>query len=98
MSDYEYTGPRIPRTPENEAHVRLRFNREVDSIVELRFDEAVKVWAAANEGRYPDKVQIRRHISAELQTLCRALDGWGAVRPDTILGSDLKFRFGDLFG
>ena len=29
--------------------------------------------------------------------LCRALDGWGAVEPDTVLGPDSKYQFGDLF-
>lgn len=97
MNDYEYSGPRIPRTPENEAMVRYRFNTEVQAIVNFRFDEAVKAWAMSNEGKYPDRDQLSRDIAAELMTLCRALDGWGAVEPETILGSDLKYRFGDLF-
>lgn len=97
MSDYEYTGPRIPRTRKNEALARLRFHREVESIVAFRFDEALKAWAVVNEGRFPDKDEITREVIAELETLCRALDGWGAVPPDTILGPDWKYELGDLF-
>ncbi len=97
MSDYEYNGPRIPRTPVNEARVRERFQKEVEAIVTFRFDEAMKAWAATNEGRFPSRVEIAQVVTAELETLCRALDGWGAVEPATILGSDLRYRFGDLF-
>ncbi|MBK6761761.1 MAG: hypothetical protein IPG68_00040 [Micrococcales bacterium] len=98
MSDYEYNGPRVPRTPVNEAKVRHRFHKEVESIVAYRFDEAMKAWAVSNEGRFPNRDQITRDINAELETLCRALDGWGAVPPDTILGPDWKYELGDLFG
>jgi hypothetical protein len=96
VSDYEYNGPRIPRTPANEAEVRYRFNKEVEAIVDFQFQEAVQAWAMANEGKYPDRDQLSKGIAAELMTLCRALDGWGAVSPDTILGSEWKYEF-DIF-
>jgi hypothetical protein len=43
------------------------------------------------------KGRITREITAELETLCRALDGWGAVDPDTILGPNWKYELGDMF-
>lgn len=97
MSHYEYNGPRVPRTQVNEQHVQLRFRREVEAIAVTRFKEAVKVWALADEGRFPDKKQIRRQVAAELETLCRGLDGWGAVDPATILGTDWMYQLGDTF-
>lgn len=97
MSDYEYNGPRVPRTLVNEARVRRRFHEEVNAVVAFRFDEAMKAWAQTNEGRFPSRDQIAREITSELETLCRALDGWGAVEPDTVLGPDWKYKFGDLF-
>lgn len=97
MSDYEYTGPRVPRTPANEQMVRLRFNRRVEAIASVRFKEAVKVWAEADEGVFPDMDQIRRQVAAELQVLCRGLDGWGAVDPDTVLDPEWMYQLGDTF-
>ncbi len=97
MSDYEYTGPRIPRTTENERRVRHRFHRTVESVTAARYDEAVRAWAAANQGPFPSKDEIAREFTAELQTLCLALDGWGAVDPDDIMEPEWKRELGDLF-
>lgn len=97
MSEHEYNGPRIPRTPHNETQVRLRFRRHVEAVAGARFDEAMKAWAAADDGRFPNKDQIRREVAAELETLCRALDGWGAVTPDTMLGPDWEYDLRELF-
>lgn len=77
MSAYEYSGPRVPRTQANEQRVQLRFRKEVEAIAETQFKEAVKLWALADEGMFPDKEQIRRQVAAELETLCWGLDGWG---------------------
>jgi hypothetical protein len=97
MSDYEYSGPRIPRTPANEHVVRLRFRRQVDAVASLRFKDAVKAWADTDDGAFPDKERIRRQVIAELHTLCRALDGWGSVDPDTILEPEWMRQLGDSF-
>ncbi len=94
MSDYEFNGPRIPRTPVNEAKVRLRFRRTVGAVTAARYDEAVRAWAAANDGPFPRKGQIAREVAAELQTLCLALDGWGAVDPDDIMEPEWKRELG----
>jgi hypothetical protein len=94
MSDDEYTGPRIPRTLENEHQVRLRFRRTVGVVTAARYDEAVRTWAAANQGPFPSKEQITREVTAELETLCLALDGWGAVDPDDIMEPEWKRELG----
>ena len=97
MSDYEYNGPRVPRTHKNEIEVRRRFLWKARAITDVRCDEAVQAWAEADEGRFPDKKQIMQEVSAELETLCRALDAWGAVDPDFVLGPEQAFPdFGDM--
>ena len=94
MTDYEYAGPRIPRTLENEHQLRLRFRRTVGVVTAARYDEAVRTWAAANQGPFPSKEQITREVTAELETLCLALDGWGAVDPDDIMEPEWKRELG----
>lgn len=94
MSDYEYAGPRVPRTPVNEAKVRLRFRRTVEAVTSARYDDAVRAWAATNQGPFPSKDEIAREVTAELQTLCLALDGWGAVDPDDIMEPEWKSELG----
>ena len=94
MSDCEYTGPRIPRTPKNESKVRRRFRRTVEAVCAARYDQAVKAWAAANQGPFPSKDEIRREVTAEIETLCLALDGWGAVDPDDIMEPEWRRELG----
>lgn len=97
MSDYEYAGPRVPRTPENEEIVRSRFDRAVAANVNFKLDTAMEAWAEADEGSFPDREQITRAAIAELEVLCRALDGWAAVDPDEVLGPERRPRLGRFF-
>lgn len=97
MSDHRYNGPRVPQTPENEAKVRARFNAKVETIADSRHEAAVKAWAEANEGRFPDKDQITRGVAAELETLCRALDGWGGVDPNDVMEAEWNPKLDGFF-
>ena len=97
MTDYEYAGPRIPRTPENEEIVRARFDAALTANVEFKLQLAMEVWAEADQGSFPDKRQITRTATAELEVLCRALDGWAAVDPEEVLGPKHRPQLGGFF-
>jgi hypothetical protein len=94
VNDYEYSGPRIPRTPETEHRVRRRFQGTVKAVTAARYDEAVRAWALANHGSFPSKEQITREVTTELETLCLALDGWGAVDPDYVMEPEWRRELG----
>jgi hypothetical protein len=91
MSDYEYSGPRVPRTARNEFEVNQRFRYLVTGITDIRYREAINAWAASDEGAFPTRAQIEREVVAELETVCRGLDGWGAVNPDSVFPPEPLF-------
>lgn len=57
----------------------------------------MKAWAQSDAGDFPDKNQMKREVIAELETLCRGLDGWGAVDPNDVMEPEWNPEFGECF-
>jgi hypothetical protein len=67
----------------------------IGEITNRKFQEAVALWAATNDGPYPDRSAIWREAVQEVEILCLGLDGWGAVDPVSVLGPEYThFDFG----
>lgn len=79
--DNGFTGPRVTRTPEAEAAVRIRYQRAVQHAADRRFRDAVQRWAADDDLGFPDYDQTVASVAAEVDTVCRALGPWAAVDP-----------------
>lgn len=86
MAEYQFSGPRIARTAASESSVRARAHQLIRAIAEEKHRQAVARWAADNSGQFPTRSQAEQEAIAEFQVLCRGLDGWAAVDPDTVLG------------
>lgn len=86
VSEYQYTGPRIPRNAVTVAQVRRRAYTLIAEITDRKYRAAVAMWAVSNDGPYPDRQALGREAEREVELLCFGLDGWGAVDPIDVLG------------
>jgi hypothetical protein len=86
MKDHQYNGPRVRRTPLAEHQVKMRADELIEAQARLRYADAIREWSQQSTGRFPDRAAILAQVREELETVCRALDGWAAVDPDEVFG------------
>lgn len=91
MDDYIYSGPRVRRTPQSVAAVTWRANRLIEAETQRRYEAAKQQWATESTGSFPDVEAIAASVTADLETVCRALDGWAAVDPETVFGPEWRW-------
>lgn len=95
MTEYNYSGPRVPRNAHTVSAVRRRATRLIEEITASKFNAAVADWAVTNDGPFPDRAALHQEAIREVEILCRGLDGWGAVDPDDVLGRAVSLDWPD---